>query len=287
MAQTAARRLSFSHRPSAARECFSRASPSREYPPLPRVLALSLIQRRLRLGWSPSPRPSRSPLLGGLLAPAVGVAELLLLLEFGSGLSGVPLADFRRRLLGRLRATPFPPPPLNGGSQVGQEIRVLREAPARSCGPLRHHAWFRHRRDDHVRVVRLLGDALVKKIAARSPTRADFAKCGSHGEVVLDRRFEFDRAAPLQVIRVHDGDSASRGFIKSPKEKSFLIVRDASRIAPHRDEGRWGQFRLGKTLRPQWSCDLACSMSFVISVCDDGFVRRGSSARSLARCDIV
>jgi hypothetical protein len=115
MAQTAARRLSFSHRPSAARECFSRASPSREYPPLPRVLALSLIQRRLRLGWSPSPRRSRSPLLGGLLAPAVGVAELLLLLEFGSGLSGVPLADFRRRLLGRLRATPFPPPPLNGG----------------------------------------------------------------------------------------------------------------------------------------------------------------------------
>jgi hypothetical protein len=64
------------------------------------MLALGLVQRHLRLD-----RRLLAPFAisfpSGLLAPAFSLTMLLLLLEFGSGLSGVPLADLRERLLRR------------------------------------------------------------------------------------------------------------------------------------------------------------------------------------------
>jgi hypothetical protein len=97
------------------------------------MLALGLVQHRLRLRRCLL-APFAISFPGGLFAAALGLAALPLLLEFGGGLSGVPLAYLRRRLLGRLGAMSFPLPPLNGGSQVGREIRVLAEAPLDPAG---------------------------------------------------------------------------------------------------------------------------------------------------------
>jgi len=63
-----------------------------------RMLALGLVQRRLGFGRRLL-APFTVPFPGSLLAPALGLTALLLLLEFSCGLSGVQLADFRRRPL--------------------------------------------------------------------------------------------------------------------------------------------------------------------------------------------
>ncbi len=64
------------------------------------MLALGLLKRRLRFG-SCLLAPFAISFPGSFLTPALGLTALLLLLEFGSGLSGVPLADLRTRLLRR------------------------------------------------------------------------------------------------------------------------------------------------------------------------------------------
>jgi len=58
---------------------------------------------------------------GGLFSAALHIAALLLRLEIGGGLSGLPLADLGSGSLLPLRATPAPPSGLVG-SQVGREI---------------------------------------------------------------------------------------------------------------------------------------------------------------------
>jgi len=50
----------------------------------------------------------------------------------------------------------FPPSPVLAGFKVGREIGMLGEASVRSRRALEHHAWLRHRRGDHVGVVRLV-----------------------------------------------------------------------------------------------------------------------------------
>lgn len=57
--------------------------------------------------WPSASRAVPAPLPGALFAPALGVAALLLLLEIGGGLSGIPLADLGRASLRRLRSDAF------------------------------------------------------------------------------------------------------------------------------------------------------------------------------------
>lgn len=79
-----------------------------------RVLALGLVQSGLRFGYR-LVVPFPSPLPGGLFAPALGVAALLLLLEIGGGLSVIPLADLGRASLRRFGETLFLPSPVLAG----------------------------------------------------------------------------------------------------------------------------------------------------------------------------
>jgi hypothetical protein len=92
------------------------------------MLALGLVQRRLRFGRRLL-APFAISVSGGLLALALGLTALLLLLEFGSGLSGVPLADLRRRLLRRLRAMAFLPssriPGRTGDRSAPRSVRSI------------------------------------------------------------------------------------------------------------------------------------------------------------------
>src|SRR6185369_5379174 len=90
-----------------------------------RMLALGLVQRRLGFGRSLL-APFTVPFPGSLLAPALSVTTLLLLLEFGSGLSGVLFAYLPRPSLRWLGATALPTIRLLCGSHVGGQDGVLR-----------------------------------------------------------------------------------------------------------------------------------------------------------------
>jgi hypothetical protein len=80
------------------------------------MLAIGLVQRGLRFRRR-FLAPFALPFPNGLLAPALGLAPLLLLVELGGGLSGVALADLRSGSLRRLGALSAPSAIL-AGSQV-------------------------------------------------------------------------------------------------------------------------------------------------------------------------
>lgn len=79
---------------------------------------------------------------GGPIASALGLTALLLLLEIGGGVSGVPFADLGSGTLRQLCSAPFASLSILSGRQVGGKIRVLREAPVRSCRSLEYHTGF-------------------------------------------------------------------------------------------------------------------------------------------------
>jgi hypothetical protein len=81
--------------------------------------------------------PFAIPPPGSPLAPDLGLTALLLLLEIGGGLSGVPFADLRSCALRRLCPAPFASLPILTGPQVGGKIGVLCETPVDPAGRLR------------------------------------------------------------------------------------------------------------------------------------------------------
>jgi hypothetical protein len=87
---------------------------------------------------------------GGLLAPALGFAALLLLLEVGCGFVCLSFAELGSGSLRRLRPARLPASPFLTGSEVGWEILVFSEASVRSRRSLENHAGLRHRRGGHV-----------------------------------------------------------------------------------------------------------------------------------------
>ncbi|MCK1716072.1 hypothetical protein [Bradyrhizobium sp. 143] len=100
-----------------------------------------------------------------MLAP-LGLVTVLFALELRGGLAGGFLADLADRSLLRHRSALLwsarGPTAIENGGQTS----VLGEAPAQCRRALENHAKFGHRRGDHVRIVRLVGDALMEEVTA-------------------------------------------------------------------------------------------------------------------------
>jgi hypothetical protein len=117
-ARLAAALFPFSHRPSSARERFSIASASAWMAGTLSACSRSALSRAACALAVRLLAPFALLFPNGLLAPALGIAPLLQLLELGGGLSGVPFADFGSGSLRRLRAMIFPPSPVLARCQV-------------------------------------------------------------------------------------------------------------------------------------------------------------------------
>jgi len=135
-----------------------------------RILALGLVQRRLRLvdGLLPA-RALHLP--GGVLPRPLALAALPLPFVFESGLPLRRLVNgaggwlFRllaARLAGRFRR-------FSGAPQVGGQLCMLAEGSVRSDGPPENDARFGHGRGDDVWIVAFLCSSLVEEIAIGAP----------------------------------------------------------------------------------------------------------------------
>ena len=133
----------------------------------PRIMiAFGFIESRL--GFSDRPFTPLAVLgLCGELRPALGLAPLLLPLKIQCSFPGSLFTDFRRRPIFRFRPPTFA---ATLGFVANGKIGMLCEATARSRRPPEDDARLSHRCGDHVRVVRLSGNALMKEVATRAPS---------------------------------------------------------------------------------------------------------------------